>query len=111
MNWKQKLNQIRILAAKLGNVLTKEERMTIREVLYKIENKERLTKTQRKRRLNFLIGLLKTLYNKEKYQDSDQYDLDYFGIRDLEHLFNTIDHDDYYKPILTKSAFLNNYEE
>ena len=85
--------------------------MTIREVLYKIENKERLTKTQRKRRLNFLIGLLKTLYNKEKYQDSDQYDLDYFGIRDLEHLFNTIDHDDYYKPILTKSAFLNNYEE
>ena len=62
--------------------------MTIREVLYKIENKERLTKTQRKRRLNFLIGLLKTLYNKEKYQDNDQYDLDYFGIRDLEHLFN-----------------------
>ena len=85
--------------------------MTIREVLYKIENKERLTKTQRKRRLNFLIGLLKTLYNKEKYQDSDHYDLDYFGIIDLEHLFNTIDHDDYYKPILTKSAFLHNYEE
>ena len=36
--------------------------------------------------------------------------MDYFGIKDIEHLFIIIDDADYYKLILAKSSFKNNYE-
>ena len=108
---KAKINRIRILAAKLGNVLTKEERNIIREELCKLENKKRFTKTEKERAYAYLVELTNTLNNKEKYQHSDYHDFDYFGIRDTEHLFNTTDPHDYYKPALIKSAFSNNYEE
>ena len=38
--------------------------------------------------------------------------LDYFGIRELENLFTNDDNDDdnYYKPVLVKSSFKNNYK-
>ena len=37
--------------------------------------------------------------------------MDYFGLRDIENLFDNIDDSDYYKPTLVKSSFNNNYEE
>ena len=111
MTKKAKINSIRILAAKLGNALAKEERNVSRDELYKIENKKRLSKTQRQKAYAYLIELLNTLDNKEKYQHSDHHDLDYFGIRDIEHLFNAIHLNDYYNPALIKSVFSNNYEE
>ena len=37
---------------------------------------------------------------KSKYLDDD--DVEYKGIRDLEHLFEEINENDYYKPILVK---------
>ena len=36
--------------------------------------------------------------------------MDYFGIKDIENLFINISDSDYYKPILIKSSFKNNYE-
>ena len=111
MTKKAKINSIRILATKLGNALAKEERNVSRDELYKIENKKRLSKTQRQKAYAYLIELLNTLDNKEKYQHSDHHDLDYFGIRDIEHLFNAIHLNDYNKPTLIKSVFSNNYEE
>ena len=36
--------------------------------------------------------------------------MDYFGIKDIENLFINISDSDYYKPILVKSSFKNNYE-
>ena len=33
------------------------------------------------------------------------------GLRDLEHLFTTIDPSEYYNPILVRSAFKNRYSE
>ena len=91
---KERINHVRILAAKLGNILTKEERNTIRKELFKFEN-TKLSKTKRERATARLIELTNTLQSRRKYQ----HDYDYHGIRDIEHLFNTIDHDDYYKPI------------
>ena len=102
---KAKINKIRITAAKLGQILTKEERNFIREKLYKLENKKRLIKTEKQRALAYLIELANTLDKKEKYQYSDYDDMDYFGIRDIENLFTTIDDIDYYKPILTRESF------
>ena len=36
--------------------------------------------------------------------------MDYFGTKDIENLFINISDSDYYKPILVKSSFKNNYE-
>ena len=107
---KAKTNKIRITAAKLGHILTKEERNFIREKLYKLENKKRFTKSEKQRALAYLIKLANTLDKKEKYQHSDHDDQDYFGIRDIDHLFTTIDDTDYYKPILTRESFNGKYQ-
>ena len=55
--------------------------------------------------------MVKNLDKKEKYQYYDRDDLDYCGIKDIENLFDNDDNDDdYYKPILIKSSFKNNYK-
>ena len=63
-----KINNARVMASKLGNILTKEERNVIRKELYKLQNKKRFTKTQRERAYVYLIELVNTLNNKEKHQ-------------------------------------------
>ena len=105
-----RINNVRLVASKLGNILTKEERNIIRKELCKLENKKRFTKTQKERVYAYLIGLARTLDNKEKYQYSDYHDQDYFGIKDIENMLNNIDDIDYYKPILTKESFIGNYQ-
>ena len=105
-----RINNVRVVASKLGNILTKEERNIIRKELCKLENKKRFTKTQKERAYAYLIGLARTLDNKEKYQYSDYHDQDYFGIKDIENMLNNIDDIDYYKPILTKESFIGNYQ-
>ena len=58
-----------------------------------------------------LVELVNTLNKKETYQYHDRDDLDYYGIRDIENLFDSDDDDnDYYKPILVESSFKNNYK-
>ena len=57
---KAKINKIRITAAKLGHILTKEERNFIREKLYKLENKKRFTKSEKQKALACLIELANT---------------------------------------------------
>ena len=58
-----------------------------------------------------LVELVNTLNKKETYQYHDRDDLDYYGIRDIENLFDNDDDDnDYYKPILVESSFKNNYK-
>ena len=55
--------------------------------------------------------MVKNLDKKEKYQYYDRDELDYYGIKDIENLFDNDDNDDdYYKPILIKSSFKNNYK-
>ena len=46
---------------------------------------------------------------KSKYLDDD--DVEYKGITDLELLFEEIDENDYYKPILVKSFHKEGYKE
>ena len=58
-----------------------------------------------------LVELVNKLNEKEKYRYHDHDDLDYRGIRDIENVFDNIDDDDdYYKPILVKSSFDENYK-
>ena len=106
---RKRIKHVRVLSTKLGNILTNKERKTIRDELRRLET-TRLTRTQRERATTYLIDLKRELENKQKYHNSDYHDKNYYGIKDIEHLFNeTID--DYYKPILVRFAFENNFEE
>ena len=60
-----KINNIRIILARLGNIITKNERDKIRKELYKIEKKQKPTKTQKERYYRYLIELANTLDKKE----------------------------------------------
>ena len=66
-----RIKNVRVIASKLGNTLTKEEINFIRKQLYKLENKKRFTKTQRERAYAYLIELVNTFNNKEKHQYSE----------------------------------------
>ena len=73
---------------------------------------ENLSDNEKEKNHDNLVKLVKTLNKKEEYKYHDRDDLDYYGIRDIENLFdNDNDHDDnYYKPILVESSFKNNYK-
>ena len=57
-----------------------------------------------------LLELVNKLNQKGKYRYHDRDDLDYHGIRDIENVFDNIDDNDYYKPILINSSFDENYK-
>ena len=57
-----------------------------------------------------LLELVNKLSQKGKYRYHDRDDLDYHGIRDIENVFDNIDDNDYYKPILINSSFDENYK-
>ena len=57
-----------------------------------------------------LLELVNKLSQKGKYSYHDRDDLDYHGIRDIENVFDNIDDNDYYKPILINSSFDENYK-
>ena len=100
---KGKINYIRIILSRLGNIITKNERKKIKKDLYEIEKKNNLSTDEKEKIYNDLVQLANTLDKEEKYKNINNDDLDYFGIRELEKLFGDIDNDDYYKPVLVKS--------
>ena len=98
---KSKINYIRIILSRLGNIVTKNERKKIKKEFYEIEKKDNLSDNEKKKIYNDLVKL--------QYKNINRDDLDYFGIRELENLF-TNDDDDFYEPILIRSSFEKNYE-
>ena len=107
---KSKINDIRLILSWLGNIVTKKYRKEIKKELYEIEKKQNLSDNEKEKIYDHLVKLANTLDKKEEYKHSDHDDLDYFGIKELENLFGDIDNDDYYKPVLIKSSFKNNYK-
>ena len=109
---KSKINDIRLILSRLGNIVTKNDRKKIKKELYEIEKKQNLSDNEKEKIYDDLVKLANTLDKKEEHKHSDHDDLDYFGIRELENLFtNDDDNDDnYYKPVLVKSSFKNNYK-
>ena len=60
----------------------------------------------KKKRLDNRAKLVRTLDKKVKYQNQDRDNLDYYGIKDIENLFNgDVDDNIYYKPILIDTSF------
>ena len=60
------MNKIRTTATRLGHILTKEERNTLRNDLHMIENKKRLKKSEKQKGLAYLIELEILLIKKKK---------------------------------------------
>ena len=108
---KGKINDIRIILSRLGNIVTKNDRKKIKKELYEIEKKQNLSDNEKEEIYDHLVKLVNTFDKKEEHKHSDRDDLDYFGIKELEHLFgNTDNNDNYYKPALVKTSFKDGYK-
>ena len=107
---KDKINDIRMILSRLGNIVTKNDRKKIKKELYEIEKKKKLSANEKEKIYDHFVELVNTLDKKEEHKHSDHNDLDYFGVRELEKLFGDTDSDNYYKPVLVRSSFKNNYK-
>ena len=96
-----------MIPGRLGDIVTKNDRKKIWKELYEIEN---LSDQEKEKIDDNLLELVNKLNKKEKYRYHDRDDLDYHGIRDNENLFDADNNEDYYKPILVKSSFKENYK-
>ena len=79
----------------------------IKRNLYEIENEKNLFASKTKDIRRNLFELKKYLSKIKKYYDYD--DVEYRGIRNVKDLFDLSIDEDYYKPIITKGVFINNY--
>ena len=107
---RDKISNIRVILSRSGDIVTKNDRMKIKTELYQIEKKENVLEEKKEKIYDNLVELVNKLNKKEKYRYHDRDDLDYHGIRDIENVFDNIGDDDYYKPILVKSSFNENYK-
>ena len=96
-----------MILSRLGNTVTNNDRKKIKRMLYEIEKEENLS--DKEKIYDDLVKLVETLNKKEEYKYHDRDDLDFYGIRDIENLFDNDNVNDYYKPILANSSFKNNY--
>ena len=107
---RDKISNIRMILSRLGNTLNINDKKKIKKELYEIEKKQNLSDKEKKKIYDDLVKLVRTLDKKEKYKYNDRDDLDDNRITDIENLFDNDDNNDYYKPILVKSSFKNNYK-
>ena len=108
-----KISDTRRILNKLRNMLPKRYRKEIREKLYEIEHEENLSEAEKEENDEYLRKLVRVLNDKEKHGPYDHDDLDYYdyyGIIDIENLFDKVSEEDYYKPILVKISFKGNYK-
>ena len=99
-----------MVLSRLGNIVIKKDKKKIKKELYEIEKKQNLSDKEKEEIYGHLVELVRTLDKKEIYKYHNRDDLDYHGIRDIENLFDNVNDNDYYKPILVKSSFKSNYK-
>ena len=102
----QRIDVIREELTELGYKLPKSELKDIKKHLYNIERKKKLLNS--KRTIKYLDALNKKVDKLDRYY-RDYHDYEYKGIKDIKDLFNLSIGKDYYKPILVKSGYNNNY--
>ena len=105
-----KISDINMILKRLGNTITNNDRKKIKKELYEIEKRKNPSNRKKEKNYDRLVELVNTINKKEYKYDRD--DLDYYGIRDIENLFddNTDNDDNYYKPVLVKTSFKDGYK-
>ena len=104
---KARIEMIRKEFNKSRHKFSKPKINEIRKNLYEIESEKNLFESKIKEIERNLTELEENLSKTEKYYDCD--DIEHNGIRDVKDLFDLSFDEDYYKPIITKGAFNNNY--
>ena len=102
---RDKISDIRMILSRLRNTVNNNDGKKIEKELYEIENKKNLSDKEKEKIYGDLVKLVRTIDKKEKYKYHDREDLDYHGLRDIENLFDNVNDNVYYKPILVKSSF------
>ena len=105
-----KISDIRRILNRLRDILPRKYRKEIKEKLYEIEHNENLSEAEKEENDEYLRKLVRILTDKEKYSPYDRHDLDYYRIKDIENLFDEASEEYYYKSILVKSSFKDNYK-
>ena len=105
-----KISDIRRILNRLRDILPRKYRKEIKDKLYEIEHQRNISEAEKEENDEYLRKLVRILNNKEKYGLYDRDDFDYYGIRDIENLFDKVSEEDYYKPILVKNSFKGNYK-
>ena len=77
---RDKIGDIRVIYSRLGDIVTKDDRVKIKKELYEIENKKNISEKEKERVDDNLRELLNKLNKKDKYKYYDRDDLDYHGI-------------------------------
>ena len=105
-----KISDIRRILNRLRDILPRKYRKEIKDKLYEIEHQENLSETEKDENDEYLRKLVRILNGKEKHSPNDRDDFDYYGIRDIENLFNKVIEEEYYKPIFVKESFNGYYK-
>ena len=92
---RDQISDIRVILSRLGDIVTKDDRVKIKNELYEIENKKNLSDKENERIDDNLCELVNKLNKKEKYRYHERDDLDYHGIRDIGNLFDADNNEDY----------------
>ena len=80
---------------RLDNFFSNKSRKTITKELYEILNKlNTYSQIKKEETHNNLLKIIRTLDKKEELKNVDCDASDYFGIRNIEMVFNNIDNDD-----------------
>ena len=104
---KSRIEKIRNKINELRRKFSKLKINEIRRNLHEIENEKNLFAPKIKKTEKNLLELEENLFKPKKYYDYD--DTEYKGTRDVKDLFDLSTDEEYYKPIITNSAFNNNY--
>ena len=84
---RHKIGDARMILSRLGNTIPNNDRKRVRRKLYEIEKNEHLSDKEKEEIYDDLVELVNTL-NKKEYKYHDHDDLDYYGMRDIENLFD-----------------------
>ena len=103
-------NDIKRIINRLRDIIPKKDRKEIKDKLYKIEHQRNISEAEKEENDEYLRKLVRILNDKEEHSLYDRDDFDYYGIRDIENLFDEASEEDYYKPIFVKSSHKGNYK-
>ena len=103
-------NDIKRIINRLRDIIPKKDRKEIKDKLYKIEHQRNISEEEQEENDEYLRKLVRILNDKEEHSLYDRDDFDYYGIRDIENLFDEASEEDYYKPIFVKSSHKGNYK-
>ena len=106
---KSKINDIRSILSRLGDIVTKKYIKDVKKELYEIEKKQNLSGNEKKKKKIYdgLVELARKFDKKRWIQTLWSWWFKLLWNKSIRKLFNDIDNDDYYKPVLFKGSFKN----